>query len=230
MRVKAVVCTGIVFILTILLGSWAFFRVEALAYDMGTRDALAAEGGTVALPNFIYNPECIYASPLLGEKHFSSGLATPSDASGAAQSSAAVIRGKVLEVYYTFADGQAWTQANIQVLDKLKGGLKNGATVSVYFQGGYASAEDFSALYGEGSLGQEGFYRIVTDGVPLPVEGEEGFLFINAVPEESALPNGAYVLSCGRYSVMAPSAEGLITSASGSQYTYDQLQTLILSA
>ena len=98
MRVKAIVCTGIVFILTILLGSWAFFRVEALAYDMGARDALTAEGGTVALPNFIYNPECIYASPLLGEKHFSSGLAAPSDASGAAQSSAAVIRGRVLEV------------------------------------------------------------------------------------------------------------------------------------
>ena len=227
MRVKAAVCTGIVFILVILLGSWAFFRIEALAYDVPSRDAVCADTAA-ALPNFIYNPACIYASPMLGEKHFSSGLPAPADAKGTAQSSAAVIWGRVLEVYYTFADGQAWTQANIQVLDGLKGPLPGGATVSVYFQGGYASAEDFGALYGDSGVGQEGFYRVVTDGVPLPVEGEEGLLFLNSVPESSSLPNGAYVLSCGRYSVMSPTVDGFITSASGSQYTYDQLQALVL--
>ena len=225
--IKTIVCAGISFILMILLGSWAFFRVEAMAYDAGPKDAVVHTGSS-ALPNFIYNPDCISASPLLGTKHFSSGQAAPSDACGAAQSSTAVIRGKVLEVFYTFADGQAWTQANVQVMESLKGGLAADDAVSVYFQGGYASAEDFSALYGEGSAGQDGFYRVVTDGVALPREGEEGFLFLNAVPEDSSLPDGAYVLSCGRYSVMSPSGEDTVTSASGSQYTYAQLQALVL--
>ena len=231
MREKTVVCTGIILILMIFLGSWAFLRVEASAYGYtGPRDAVVSTRDESALPNFIYNPACISESPLLGQKQFSSGIAAPSDVPGAAQASAAVIQGKVLEVYYTFAGGLAWTQANVQVLDSVKGGLSSGDTVSVYFQGGYASAEDFSALYGEGGSGQEGFYRVVTDGVSLPVEGEEGILFLNAVPEGSSLPAGAYVLSCGKYSVMSPSAEGLVASASGSQYTYDQLCELIQQA
>ncbi len=224
MRVKAAVCTGIVFLLMILLGSWVFFRVEALAYDGGPD----AAGRGAALPNFIYNPECISGSPLLGTKQFSSGRLLPEDAAGAARSSQLVVRGKILEVYYTFADGQAWTQASVQVLDCLKGSPAGEEPLSVYFQGGYVSAEDFAAF--SGGSREEGFYRVVSDGVPLPTEGEEGLFFLNERPEGSSLPEGTYLLSCGRYSVMSPAEDGQLVSASGSRYSYDQLCALIARA
>lgn len=221
MREKAFVCTGIFLILMILLGSWAFFRVEALAYGPAE-----PAGRGEPLPNFVYNPECIHSSPLLGVKHFSSGLAFPADVSGAAEIASAVIRGRVTEVYYTFAGGQAWTQASVQVLDSLKGELSG--SVWVYFQGGYASAEDFGARYGGG--GQEGFYRVVSDGVPLPVEGQESYFFLKAAPQDSALPEGACVLACGSASVMVPEPDGLIRAASGSVYTDEQLRELVFRA
>ena len=219
MREKTFVCTGIFLILMILLCSWALFRVEALAYGPAE-----PEGSGGPLPNFVYNPECIQSSPLLGVKHFSSGLVLPGDLSGAAEAASAVIRGRVTEVYYTFADGQAWTQANIQVLDCLKGGLSG--SICVYFQGGYASAEDFGARYGGGE-GREGFYRVVADGVKLPAEGQESYFFLKAPPEGSALPEGAWVLACGSASVLAPEPDGLIRASSGSCYTDEQLRELV---
>ncbi len=226
MREKAFVCTGIFLILAVLLGSWACFRVEALAYGPAEPNA----AGEPALPNFIYNPDCIAASPNLGEKHFSSGLAAPEDASGAVEASALVLRGRVQEVYYTFSGGQAWTQANVLVQDCYKGTLEAGTLVPVYFQGGYASAEDFGALYGKDSGGGEGFYRVVTDGVPLPREGEDAVLLLNPASEKAGLPAGAYVLSCGRYSVLSEAGEGQVRSVSGSSYSYEQLRELVCQA
>lgn len=222
MREKTAVCTGIIFILALMLVSCAFAHTEARADDYMGEPAVILSHDKTALPEFIYNFDALDESLILGEKRLSSGRSFPTDLPSVSRASSFVLSGRIYGVYYTFIDGAAWTQADIFVSECLRGSVQGGDIVSVYFPGGYVSTEDFEAFYGESGGSEAEFYRLVTDGVPLPQQGDSLLLFLTR-PDGAALPEGAYTLSCGKYSIFSLSPDGCMLNRNGQHYETQRL-------
>lgn len=231
MREKAAVCTGIWFILTAML-ILALVPVNASAWHSDERGApaIVLSHDKTALPDFVYNLNSASEPYVLGEIHISAGSCSPENIPHLSRNSSAIVRGKLSDIYYTFIDGLAWTQANICISESLKGTLAVGDIISVYFPGGYASATDYEACYGEGSAAENsrGFYRFVAEGISPPEPGDEALFFLSEAAPGSGLPEGAYELSCERYAYLSFCENGSALCLGSDRFSYTELKLLIV--
>ena len=141
------------------------------------------------LPDFIYNSSAIRSAAIYSVKSVDDRYQDPADAD-------AELLCTVIDVYYTFISGAAWTQADVRVDEVIRGRLSEGDMISVYFPGGYASMEDYTAVHGEGMYSASGadFLEFTVNGRPHPKSGDNGVVYIDRLPDSSPLPEGAYLL------------------------------------
>ncbi len=141
------------------------------------------------LPEFSYNTETIEGGTILEMVSFHGKVP---EFEPVASEADACIQGRVENIYYTFSGGTAWTQADIYVLRSISGSLSRGDIVSVYFAGGYVSAEDYSAYYGGDSAWADCFLFFPADVGELPQVGQEATYYLALRGKNSPLPAGAY--------------------------------------
>lgn len=141
------------------------------------------------LPEFSYNPETIESGTILEMVSFHGSVP---EFDPAARKADACIEGRVENIYYTFSGGTAWTQADIYVTRCVSGSLSRGDIVSVYFPGGYVSAEDYSAYFGSVSGWSDCFLFFPPDVGELPLPGQEATYYLAQRSKDSSLPVGAY--------------------------------------
>lgn len=223
MKEKRFVCTGIGLILTAMLLCGILLQGKAEAEGSPSHIAvIRSDHDKTALPPFIYNPDAIDRQALLPEKTLQTGQTQPSDPETVAEQAQLVLRCRVSGVYYTFLAQQAWTQADVEVLECLKGPLDVGDMISVYFPGGYLSRADYARI-GEAEKDLPDYLLLTVDRIPHPEAGEEYLLFLNAAGADTALPRGAWCLSAGPNGVLPlPRADSLYTSET-IQALYEQL-------
>ncbi len=228
MKEKTTVAVGAVFILSVLLASWALVYASTAGKEAQSGEAaVVLSHDKTALPEFVYNPDSITASSVIAEKTYSTGQQGQVDALSMTLESSAVVRGKIGGIYYTFIDGLAWTQADIRVSESLRGQLTGGDLISVYFPGGYVSTADYAAYYGGDGSDAE-FFRFITDGAKLPVDGADCLLFLTRPDNAAKLPYNAYTLCRGKYSVFYFSSDGLTLSGENGQYSSDEMRRIVI--
>ena len=105
-----------------------------------------------------------------------------------------VVLGTVIDTFYTFIDGSAWTQANIRVDEVSRGKLSEGEVISVFFPEGYALVDDYVAFYSLPSSGFPGvdFIEFIVNDRPHPQSGDNAVFCLQRLPASSPLPDGAY--------------------------------------
>lgn len=140
------------------------------------------------LPDFIYNNSIIFDSSVYTINAADSEYAAEEDAD-------CVMLGTVIETFYTFVDGTAWTQANVRVDEVTRGKLSEGEIISVYFPGGYASMDDYVAAHGTGQYSSTGaqYLEFIMNGEPHPQPGDNAMFCLDKLPNGSPLPDGAYM-------------------------------------
>lgn len=184
-----------VYIVAILLLSVAVVTLFAMTDN--TPGGAQQEGGTASvsftrdktvLPDFIYNSSIIAESPVYTIRLTDDGLDDEKDADY-------VVLGTVIETFYTFIDGRAWTQANIRIDEITRGRLSEGQIISVYMPGGYASAEDYIASQGqvEKAAAYASYFEFIINGEPHPQPGDNAVFCLDKLPSGSSLPKGAYL-------------------------------------
>lgn len=141
------------------------------------------------LPEFSYNTETIEGGTILEMVSFHGDVP---EFEPVAPEAVACIQGRVENIYYTFSGGTAWTQADIYVMRSLSGSLSRGDIVSVYFPGGYVSAEDYSSYYGGDSAWSDCFLFFPADAGELPMPGQEATYHLAQRDKNSPIPAGAY--------------------------------------
>ena len=186
------------YILAVLLFSVAAVLLFAVL-DNGSSRYYGTDGENAAdlsftqsrtvLPDFIYNSSAINSAVIYTVKTVDDRYQDPADAD-------AELLCTVIDVYYTFISGAAWTQADVRVDEVLRGRLSEGDMISVYTPGGYASMEDYTAAHGVGMYSDSGagFIEFTVNGRPHPHPGDNGILHVDRLPGGSPLPDGAYLL------------------------------------
>lgn len=184
----------ILYILAILLLSVVAVTLFAVfdnsdAYSPAASDsaAISFTHDKTVLPDFIYNSTIIADSSIYTMRSENIGFSQEDDAD-------CIVLGTVIDTFYTFIEGSAWTQANIRVDEVSKGKLSEGDVVSVYFPEGYVSADDYAAFYSLSAssfLGVDFIEYIVNDR-PHPQVGDNAVFCLSSLPASSPLPNGAY--------------------------------------
>lgn len=144
--------------------------------------------GKTVLPDFIYNSAAIEASGLYTVHTLEETVFDPDDADCVALCT-------VIDVYYTFVGGSAWTQADVRVDEVTHGKLTEGEMISVYIPGGYVSTDDYEAYYGEGKYSESGadYIEFIINDEPHPRAGDNGIFCVNRAANSSPLPDGAYI-------------------------------------
>lgn len=185
----------IVYITAILLLSVAvvtLFAVTDKTPGDGHRDKGAASVSftkdNTVLPDFVYNNSIIGESSVYTIHLSDTEYDDEDDADY-------VALGTVIETFYTFVDGKAWTQANIRVDENIHGRLSSGQIISVYMSGGYASAEDYLSSGGRlGSTGDDPSYvEFIVNDRPHPKPGDNEVFYLEKLPSDLSLPDGAYM-------------------------------------
>ena len=184
---RAVICICIVLLAAGCI--YAIARPSNTAAPGQYADIPKGQKDLTVLPEFVYNPESISTGTVLELVSFQGAGPEPESQLKEADT---VIQGSIRNIYYTFIDGQAWTQADINVLKSIEGGLVRGNTVSVYYPGGYVSAEDYSAYYGGRTIWEGSFLYFEPNELPLPKEGESGTYYLIKADKNSPIPIGAY--------------------------------------
>lgn len=190
--------TTIKYILAVLLFSVAAVLLFAVLdnnssryYGRDAEDAadLSFTQSRTVLPDFIYNSSAINSAAIYIVRTVDDDYQDPADADAA-------LLCTVIDVYYTFISGSAWTQADVRVDEVMRGRLSEGDVISVYAPGGYASVDDYTAAHGEGMYSGSGadFIEFTVNGRPHPRPGDNGVVYIDRLPGGSPLPDGAYIL------------------------------------
>lgn len=165
-------------------------------------DAVIISSDKTVFPDFIYNSDSIHTDTVVGEKLVNIEPIEKPSLQELSQLSDSVVRGHVVSLSYTFIDGIAWTQADINISEVLKGGLVSGNFISVYFPGGFVSVEDYNEFSGENNPGgQNKYYSFKAGSAPIPGYNDELLLFISPSDGKYLLPEGSYSLSCAEHSV-----------------------------
>lgn len=183
-----------VYIVAILLLSVAVVMLFAMTdntpgqqQEDGTASVSFTRDKTV-LPDFIYNSSIIAESPVYTIHLTDEELDDEKDADY-------VVLGTVIETFYTFIDGRAWTQANIRIDEITRGRLSEGQIISVYMPGGYASAEDYIASQGQvkKTAAYASYFEFIINDEPHPQPGDNAVFCLDKLPSDSSLPEGAYL-------------------------------------
>ena len=184
----------IIYILAILLLSVAAVTLFAVHDNSDVYSPSAPDSATVTftqdrtvLPDFIYNSSVIADSSIYPMRSVDIAFSREDDADF-------VVLGTVIDTFYTFIDGSAWTQANIRVDEVSKGKLSEGDVISVYFPEGYASADDYAAYYSLSASSFSGvdFIEFTVNGRSHPQAGDNAVFCFERLPVSSSLPDGAY--------------------------------------
>lgn len=186
----------ILYIVAVLLLSVAvvtmfavFDRSEAVIEpdEEGSASVSFTHGKTV-LPDFIYNSAAIEDSRLYTVRISDYTVYDPDDADCVALCT-------VIDVYYTFVGGSAWTQADVRVDEVMRGKLTEGDMISVYISGGYVSADDYRAYHGaeKYSYSDADYIEFIHNDEPHPCTGDNGVFYIDRAGNSSLLPDGAYI-------------------------------------
>lgn len=186
---KAVLCLCVLLLAAGLI--YGIFR-PAGASEPASTHGTGSSGDMTVLPEFAYNVEAIESGTVLEMVSFRGSAPVYDPLERPAE---ACIEGTVKNIYYTFLGGEAWTQADIQVSRSISGSLSRGCTVSVYFSGGFVSAEDYSLYYGGESAWQDCFLYFPPSSGTLPQEGDKGTYYISRADKSSPLPPGAFELA-----------------------------------
>ncbi len=155
--------------------------------DRGTASVSFTKDKTV-LPDFVYNSTIIDDSSVYTIHLSDDDFDDEDDADY-------VVLGTVIETFYTFVDGKAWTQANIRIDENMHGRLSTGQIVSVYMSGGYASAEDYVSSGGKlGNVAEfPSYVEFIVNDKPHPKPGDNEVFYLEKLPSGLSLPDGAYI-------------------------------------
>ncbi len=185
----------IIYILSILLLSVAVVTLFAVFDNSDVYYPATANSATVTftqdktvLPDFIYNSSTIADSSIYTMYSEDSNFSQADDAD-------CVVLGTVIETFYTFAGGSAWTQANVRVAEVTRGRLSEGEIISVYFPGGYASMDDYVTAHGAGKYSSSGaqYLEFIINSEPHPQPGDNAMFCLDKLTNISPLPDGAYM-------------------------------------
>lgn len=146
-----------------------------------------------------------------------------------------IVRGEIVNIYYTSHDSSPFTQMDVRITEPIAGSYTQGDIISVYTYGGYISYAD---RFSQSEI--DDFFSNMTDeqlentlllhtmeGVPLPEVGEE-YVFFAA---ESAVFAGSYevVLSYSN-SMFKPEGDSFVNEINGEAFTLSELETAVLTA
>lgn len=185
----------IIGILAVLLLSVAVVTLFAVSGNKNAVDypatsdsaAITFTQDNTVLPEFIYNSSVIADSSVYTIRSWDNNFLQEDEAD-------CVVLGTVIDTFYTFIDGSAWTQANIRVDEVSRGKLSEGDVISVYFPDGYALVDDYVAFYSLPDSGFPGvdFIEFTVNDRPHPQPGDNDVFCLEKLSASSPLPDGAY--------------------------------------
>ncbi|MCL2153110.1 MAG: hypothetical protein FWH57_09175 [Oscillospiraceae bacterium] len=142
-----------------------------------------------------------------------------------------IVRGEVLQTYYTDFDAHPWTFYDLKISAVYRGDLGINDTITVCEYGGYIRGSVWSKLYGEGRtdepISEDVLYFFSFFGAPLPKAGDEYVLFLVEEPSIAGTFSlvgdfmGKYVVNGESVSRHTPESEPYFYYARG-YYVPDQ--------
>ena len=146
---------------------------------------------------YIENKEIVNADSYI--KMYAS-MRYPADTDSQYKYAEEVIQGKIVGTEYFVFESIPWTQMKIECLDKFKGDLAKGETVTVYVMGGYIEAEEYEQEYGDCSIEEDVLVEMDFYQNELSDVGDEGIFFLVKNDKDSVFPQDTYSFLCSGHS------------------------------